>query len=167
MVASGTSGPPPRRRSSVCTEPCGCPLRRAHADTSADASGPGPTHVGTTHAGTTLLGDPGGVTVAVIGAGAMGRGIAQVAAQAGHPVVLVDSQAGAADRARDDIAATLASLTAKGRCDNVNIGGADNRITLDQISGGLSVVGLNNTVTYKDGDPKVNDTGSGNSIRKG
>ena len=59
------------------------------------------------------------------------------------------------------------SLTAKGRCDKVNIGGADNRITLDQISGGLSVVGLNNTVTYKDGDPKVNDTGSGNSIRKG
>lgn len=59
------------------------------------------------------------------------------------------------------------TLTAKGRCDDVNIGGADNRITLDQISGGLSVVGLNNTVTYKDGNPAVNDTGSGNSIRKG
>lgn len=58
------------------------------------------------------------------------------------------------------------TLTAKGRCDNVNIGGADNRITLDRISGGLSVVGLNNTVTYSDGDPKVSDTGSGNSIRK-
>ncbi|SOC57370.1 3-hydroxyacyl-CoA dehydrogenase NAD-binding domain-containing protein [Ornithinimicrobium cerasi] len=84
-------------------------------DTSADANRPATTQTGTTHAGTTLLGDPGGVTVAVIGAGAMGRGIAQVAAQAGHPVVLVDSQAGAADRARDDIAATLATLTAKGR----------------------------------------------------
>jgi hypothetical protein len=59
------------------------------------------------------------------------------------------------------------TLTVKGTCANVNIGGADNRITLAKISLGLSVVGLNNTVTYSDGDPPVNDTGSGNSIRKG
>ena len=31
----------------------------------------------------------------------------------------------------------------------------------------LSVVGLNNTVTYKAGDPKVNNLGSGNTINKG
>jgi DUF3060 family protein len=59
------------------------------------------------------------------------------------------------------------TLTVKGTCANVNIGGADNRITLDKIDTGLSVVGLNNTVTYSAGDPKVDDTGSGNSIRKG
>jgi hypothetical protein len=59
------------------------------------------------------------------------------------------------------------TLTVKGTCSNVNIGGADNKITLDKIGTGLSVVGLNNTVTYSDGDPTVNDTGSGNSIRKG
>lgn len=59
------------------------------------------------------------------------------------------------------------TLTIKGTCNDVNIGGADNRITLERIGGGLSVVGLNNTVSYRDGDPKVNDTGSGNSIRKG
>jgi hypothetical protein len=59
------------------------------------------------------------------------------------------------------------TLTVKGTCTNVNIGGADNKITLDKIGTGLSVVGLNNTVTYSGGDPTVNDTGSGNSIRKG
>ena len=31
----------------------------------------------------------------------------------------------------------------------------------------VSVVGLNNTVTYRDGDPKINDTGSNNSVSKG
>ena len=42
----------------------------------------------------------------------------------------------------------------------MNIGGADNKITFDKVDKELSVVGLNNTVTYKDGDPKVNDIGS-------
>lgn len=59
------------------------------------------------------------------------------------------------------------TLTVKGTCTNVNIGGADNKITLAEIASGLSVVGLNNTVSYSGGDPTVNDTGSGNSIRKG
>lgn len=39
------------------------------------------------------------VQVAVIGAGAMGAGIAQVAAQAGHPVKLYDNRPGAAAEA--------------------------------------------------------------------
>src|SRR4051812_41200948 len=39
--------------------------------------------------------------VAVLGAGAMGAGIAQVAATAGHPVLLVDVVQGAAAAARD------------------------------------------------------------------
>ena len=39
------------------------------------------------------------ITVGVIGTGAMGQGIAQVFAQAGYPVKLFDSQAGAAERA--------------------------------------------------------------------
>ena len=41
------------------------------------------------------------------------------------------------------------------------------RSTFDKIDKEISVVGLNNTVTYKDGDPKVNDTGSNNKISKG
>lgn len=45
--------------------------------------------------------------VAVIGAGTMGRGIAQVAAMAGHESVLCDVDAGQLERALADIQATL------------------------------------------------------------
>jgi 3-hydroxybutyryl-CoA dehydrogenase len=53
--------------------------------------------------------------VAVIGAGAMGAGIAQVAAQAGHPVHLYDNRPGAAAEAVQGIDRQLARLVAKGR----------------------------------------------------
>jgi 3-hydroxybutyryl-CoA dehydrogenase len=53
--------------------------------------------------------------VAVIGAGAMGSGIAQVAAAAGHRVVLADAREGAAARARDTIAKALDREVQKGR----------------------------------------------------
>lgn len=53
--------------------------------------------------------------VAVIGAGAMGSGIAQVAAAAGHPVKLLDARAGAAEKAVDGIRAQFAKLVDKGR----------------------------------------------------
>jgi len=55
--------------------------------------------------------------VLVIGAGIMGAGIAQVAAQAGHPVRIFDARGGAADEARRKLAATLDGLVAKGRLD--------------------------------------------------
>jgi 3-hydroxybutyryl-CoA dehydrogenase len=45
----------------------------------------------------------------------MGAGIAQVAAQAGHPVKLLDLREGAAAAARRKLAATLESLAAKGK----------------------------------------------------
>ncbi len=54
-------------------------------------------------------------TVAVIGGGTMGAGIAQVAAQAGHPVRLYDIQAGAANRAINGIATALGARVAKGK----------------------------------------------------
>lgn len=47
------------------------------------------------------------VKIAVIGAGAMGSGIAQVAAQAGHNVYLQDQQAGAAEKGKTSIAKIL------------------------------------------------------------
>lgn len=53
--------------------------------------------------------------LAVVGTGAMGRGIAQVAAQAGIRVLLHDALPGAAQRARDAIAATLDRLAQKGK----------------------------------------------------
>ncbi|MDQ2102820.1 3-hydroxyacyl-CoA dehydrogenase PaaH [Azospirillum isscasi] len=54
-------------------------------------------------------------TVAVVGCGAMGAGIAQVAATAGHRVLLFDAREGAAARAMDGIADALAKLVAKDR----------------------------------------------------
>jgi 3-hydroxybutyryl-CoA dehydrogenase len=62
--------------------------------------------------------------VAVIGAGAMGSGIAQVAAQAGHEVYLVDVFEGAAATARDRLASMLARLAAKGRITLAEAGAA-------------------------------------------
>ena len=53
--------------------------------------------------------------VAVIGTGAMGAGIAQIAAQAGHRVLLFDSRTGAADDAARRLGATFDALASKGR----------------------------------------------------
>ena len=53
--------------------------------------------------------------VAVIGAGTMGSGIAQVAAAAGHQVILADTFAGAVERARDAHRKTMAREVEKGR----------------------------------------------------
>ena len=55
------------------------------------------------------------VKIAVIGAGAMGSGIAQVAAQAGHYVYLQDQQAGTAEKGKAAIAAALQKRVAKGK----------------------------------------------------
>ncbi len=53
--------------------------------------------------------------VAVIGTGAMGSGIAQVAAAAGHPVRLLDARPGAAAKAVEGIRAQFSKLVDKGR----------------------------------------------------
>ncbi|MBB4842967.1 3-hydroxybutyryl-CoA dehydrogenase [Paucibacter oligotrophus] len=53
--------------------------------------------------------------IGVVGAGVMGAGIAQVAAQAGHPVRLLDVREGAAAAAIAQIAKALDGLVAKGR----------------------------------------------------
>jgi 3-hydroxybutyryl-CoA dehydrogenase len=58
--------------------------------------------------------------VGIIGSGAMGSGIAQVAAMAGHKVVLYDNNQGALDRANSNIAATLQKLQDKGKIASAN-----------------------------------------------
>jgi len=58
-----------------------------------------------------------GTPVAVIGAGSMGAGIAQLAAQSGHPVRLFDRQPGACDGALKRIDADLAVAVQRGRLD--------------------------------------------------
>ena len=55
--------------------------------------------------------------VAVVGAGAMGTGIAQVAAQAGHRVHVFDTRMGAADAAQVQIGEALRKLASKGKLD--------------------------------------------------
>lgn len=53
--------------------------------------------------------------VGVVGAGTMGAGIAQVAAQAGHLTYLFDSRPGAAEQAAKTLRTTLDKLVAKGK----------------------------------------------------
>ena len=72
---------------------------------------------------------PTGSTVAVIGAGAMGAGIAQVAALAGHKVQLHDARFGAGDAARKGIADALAKLAAKGKVGKTEADAAVDRLT--------------------------------------
>ena len=59
--------------------------------------------------------------IAVIGAGTMGAGIAQVAAVAGHPVILYDAMEGAAGRAVTAIRDRVARPVAKGRLGQVDL----------------------------------------------
>lgn len=67
--------------------------------------------------------------VAVIGSGAMGSGIAQVAASAGHQVLLFDTRTDAADKAIADIGKTYAKLVEKGRMDATAADEAHARVT--------------------------------------
>jgi len=60
-------------------------------------------------------------TLGVVGAGLMGGGIAQVAAQAGVRTLLFDTQPGAAERTRQNIGATLNKLAAKGKLAEADI----------------------------------------------
>ena len=55
------------------------------------------------------------LTLGLVGTGAMGRGIAQIAAQAGVRVILFDQMANAASGAKDAISATLNALASKGK----------------------------------------------------
>ena len=71
---------------------------------------------------------PSDATVAVVGAGTMGCGIAQLAAQAGHPVRLFDTRLGAAEKARADIRQALEGRVAKGRLDAGRAEAAASRI---------------------------------------
>jgi 3-hydroxybutyryl-CoA dehydrogenase len=59
--------------------------------------------------------------VAVIGGGAMGRGIAQIAAQAGSQVWFFDNQADAAQKAKDAVFLVWDSLLTKGRLDSTRV----------------------------------------------
>ena len=75
--------------------------------------------------------------VGVIGAGTMGNGIAQVFAQSGFEVRLVDASAGALDRARSTIDRSLAKLVDKSR-----LTAADRDAALARLTAGTSIDAL-------------------------
>lgn len=70
--------------------------------------------------------------VAVIGAGAMGAGIAQIAALAGHHVLLVDANTAVVERALAGIARDLRAHAAKGRIDSALAEAAIGRVQAAQ-----------------------------------
>ena len=70
------------------------------------------------------------LTVGILGAGAMGRGIAQVAVAGGMQVLMMDTQRGAAEAARDFIAKMLARAAEKGGMSQDDAAAAAARIKL-------------------------------------
>jgi 3-hydroxybutyryl-CoA dehydrogenase len=78
------------------------------------------------------------VVVGVVGAGAMGRGIAQVASTAGHRVILGDLDTLAVARARESIRGTLDRDVAKQRLDRASADEAFGRIcSAGELSSGM------------------------------
>lgn len=70
--------------------------------------------------------------IGVVGAGAMGRGIAQVAAQAGHAVVISDTQEAMLKEASDDLTKILNRLVEKGKIDQATANTTIANITYTQ-----------------------------------
>ncbi len=81
-------------------------------------------------------------SVSIVGAGAMGQGIAQVFALAGFDILLCDSQPGVAAAARDKVAAQLARLVQKGKLDAGAAQAAVGRIAVADSLAAISEVGL-------------------------
>ena len=83
-------------------------------------------------------------TVAVVGTGTMGRGIAQVALVAGHPVQLHDTAPGRAAQAAGEIVDRLDRLVGKGRMTAADRDAARARLTpaaeLRELAGAALVV---------------------------
>lgn len=73
-------------------------------------------------------GDPSKVVVGVAGAGTMGAGIAQVAALAGHPVVLYDLQDAFVKRGLGTLSAAIRRLAEKGKLDGAAAEAAIGRV---------------------------------------
>jgi 3-hydroxybutyryl-CoA dehydrogenase len=77
------------------------------------------------------------ITIGVVGAGQMGSGIAQVFAQTGHPVLLLDVDDAAVQRGISAIGTSLERLIKKGR-----ISADDKTGTLDRIMSTTDIEGL-------------------------
>ena len=67
-------------------------------------------------------------TVGIVGTGAMGRGIAQIAAQAGSIVKLFDVQPDASQKAKTELAGQWDKLVAKNRLDGATADAHKSRV---------------------------------------
>ena len=76
------------------------------------------------------------LVLGIVGAGLMGRGIAQIAAQAGISVRLFDARPGAAIEARTAVSQTFATLAGKGKLSAADADAAGNRLgVVDALAG--------------------------------
>ena len=80
--------------------------------------------------------------IGVLGAGTMGAGIAQVAAQAGHRVVLVDSNEGNLNKAKDSFEKIFKRLVEKDKLTNVQMIEILNKISYSSSIDSFSNCGL-------------------------
>lgn len=80
--------------------------------------------------------------IAIIGAGAMGRGIAQVAAMHGHEVLLFDQNPDALTKARDFLLKILNRLAAKGRISDADAKEILGRVYFVDTLSGFAQAGL-------------------------
>src|SRR5687768_14012532 len=80
--------------------------------------------------------------VGIVGLGLMGRGIAQVAAQAGYEALLFDAAPDAAARARDAIAGQLRRLAEKGKLGAEEAVAASARLKPVDSLAGLAACGI-------------------------
>jgi 3-hydroxybutyryl-CoA dehydrogenase len=78
------------------------------------------------------------LAVGIVGTGVMGRGIAQIAAQAGMRVVLYDTRSDAAPAAKDYVASALGKLAEKGRIPAAAAAGAVSRLDIAHVLTHLS-----------------------------
>lgn len=76
-------------------------------------------------------------SIGIVGAGAMGRGIAQICAAAGCDVLLLDTQPVAVERAREAVRQDLEQAVARGR-----LSGDESRATLARIRGAAALAEL-------------------------
>lgn len=77
-------------------------------------------------------------TVGIVGTGAMGRGIAQIAAQAGSTVHLFDNMAGASDKALEAIHSQWNRMLEKGRLDAAQTQACKSRLKVAASLAGLA-----------------------------
>ncbi|MCG3166608.1 MAG: Fatty acid oxidation complex subunit alpha [Bacteroidia bacterium] len=82
------------------------------------------------------------IKVGVIGSGAMGSGIAQVAATAGHTVVLYDNNSSALQKAKSSLEATLKKLVEKQKITEQKANEISDRISYDDDLKSFSSCGL-------------------------